>query len=93
MCRYCLAQIGARESGYPRPSTPISKDLNPFLDHDSHVEAGILEVDEFEAEEAARRGICGRLNPCHKPAILDAHLGMPIINERDKAVLRMILAD
>ncbi|SET75794.1 hypothetical protein [Paracoccus homiensis] len=79
---------------YPRPSVAISKEQNPFLDHDSHAECGILEVDEYEVEDAVQRGgVVGKLNLVHRTAILEAHLAMPIVRERDKAALRELLSD
>lgn len=78
---------------YPRPSVPILKDDNPFLDHDSHIECGILEVDEFEVDESiTRNGVIGRLNMKYRTAILSEHLSMPIVRERDRRVLREILS-
>lgn len=76
---------------YPRPSIPILLADNPWLKHDSHVEGGILEIDEYEIDEAVANGICGRLNLKYREAVLETLLAMPIIKRRDKDDLRVIL--
>ena len=76
-----------------RPCVPISKKLNPFLQHDSHVDCSIHIIDEYEIDEAIRNdGIYGTLNIAHAPDILVAMLKSVHINERDKAQLKMLFA-
>ncbi|ARC37865.1 hypothetical protein A6J80_17265 [Paracoccus yeei] len=77
----------------PRPCVPISKGDNAFLHHDSHIECGILVLDEFEIDEAIRHGgIVGTVHERYKPTILSAQMGALFISKRDKEALRRILA-
>lgn len=74
-----------------KPCVPIPKQMNPFLDHDSHVDCSIHIVDEFEIDEVLRSdGVFGRVNLLHAPDILDALTRSIHINGRDKARLQVL---
>lgn len=76
-----------------RPCVPIPKNLNEFLDHDSHIDCSIHIIDEFEIDEALRRdGVFGRVNLCHARDVLTALVGSIHISERDKERLRVLFA-
>jgi len=76
-----------------RPCVPISKALNGFLDHDSHIDCSLHIIDEYEIEEVLRTdGVYGTVNLCHTRAVLDALTGSIHINERDKEQLRVLFA-
>ncbi|MTH33040.1 hypothetical protein GL279_00310 [Paracoccus limosus] len=77
----------------PRPCVPIARDDNAFLHHDSHIECGILVLDEFEIDEAIRRdGIVGTVHRRYRPIILSAQMNTLFISKRDKEALNQILA-
>lgn len=74
-----------------RPCVPISKSLNDFLDHDSHIDCSLHIVDEYEIEDVLRRdGIFGQVNLCYASDTLAALLRSIHINDRDKAQLRIL---
>ena len=74
-----------------KPCVPISRQDNPFLDHDSHIQCVILELDEFEIDEAVRtQGICGTVCEAARDPVLGHLLSDRTITERDKAELREI---
>ncbi|GHC66102.1 hypothetical protein [Neogemmobacter tilapiae] len=76
-----------------RPCVAVLKADNPWLDHDSHVECGLLVWDEYELEEAMknRRNPLGFLHDKHRSQIL-AHLeAAPYIRAADKVKLRSLL--
>ncbi|MBW7921249.1 MAG: hypothetical protein H3C51_04030 [Rubellimicrobium sp.] len=76
----------------PKPSVPVTKARNPFLDHDSHVECALLEVDDYEIAEAIRRGgVVGRLSLWHRQAIAEGIRRAPYIRQRDKDRIAALL--
>ena len=76
-----------------KPCVPIRVSDNPFLDHDSHIQCVILEIDEYEIEEAIRtQGICGTVCDAAKGAVLAHLLADRSIRDSDKGVLRQIFA-
>lgn len=76
-----------------RPCVPISKALNDFLDHDSHIDCSLHIIDEYEIDDVLKRdGVYGKVNLCHAPEILAALVGSVHISERDKEHLRNLFA-
>ena len=76
-----------------KPSVAISKADNTFLDHNSFIECGLLEIDEYEIDDALRaRGIIGRVNLASKPDILAHLLSATYISPADKNALTSIFA-
>lgn len=74
-----------------RPCVPISKAENEFLEHDSHVDCSINEIDEYEIEDAVRReGVIGTMSYSHASDILNALQGARYISQRDKDALNVI---
>ncbi len=74
-----------------RPCVAISKAENDFLDHDSHVDCSINEIDEYEIQDALNRGgVIGTISYRYAPEILDALLSARFINQRDKDELKSI---
>jgi len=79
--------------GVIRPCVPISKALNPFLDHDSHIDCSLYIVDEAEIEEVVRLdGVYGTVNLCHAEDTLNALIRSIHISTRDKEQLRVLFA-
>jgi hypothetical protein len=78
-----------------RPCVPISVVMNPWLDHDSHVECVLLEFDEYEIEESMknRRNPVGHLHKDYAKAILQALVREPYIRTADKISLGHLLSD
>lgn len=76
-----------------RPCVPISKALNLFLRHDSHVDCSINMVDEYEIDEAMRRdGVIGSIDISYAPLVLDKMTKAVFINQRDKDRLAILFA-
>lgn len=76
-----------------RPCVAIPKNLHPFLDHDSHVECTLNEIDEFEIEDALNReGIIGRLDLSLAAEIHEAMQRTPYTSKRDKEQLAVLFA-
>lgn len=74
-----------------RPCVAIAKADNDFLDHDSHVDCSINEIDEYEIEDALiREGVIGTLSYAYAPAILEVLQAARFINQKDKAELKGI---
>jgi hypothetical protein len=75
-----------------RPCVPITRHAHPFLKHDSHVECSLLEIDEFEIEEAlTQSGIIGRVDLAAKADICMHLLKAPYISTADKRELARLL--
>lgn len=76
-----------------RPCVSILRTDNPFLEHDSHVECSLNEIDEFEIEESLLRdGVIGTLDHGTAPQILEKILASPYTSPRDKEQVRTIFA-
>ena len=74
-----------------RPCVAISRSLNGFLDHDSHIDCSLHIIDEYEIEQALRTdGIYGTVNLCHAAEVLEALLRSIHINDRDKRQLKIL---
>ncbi len=77
-----------------RPCVAISAADNPFLDHDSHIDCSISEIDEFEIEESlGRDGIIGYVDVKCADEVLSKLVTRPYINEADKEILRKSFAE
>lgn len=76
-----------------KPCVAISKADNTFLGHDSYIECGLLEIDEYEIDEALRtKGIVGRVSIACKAEVLTHLLSATYISPADKKVLASIFA-
>lgn len=75
-----------------RPSVPLLKAQNPFLDHDSFLECQIIELDDYIVEQAmADRGIIGRVDSRICNLIREAIRPARDIPNGDKAVIHEIM--
>lgn len=76
-----------------RPCVAIAQANNSFLEHDSHIDGSLNEIDEFEIEQALLRdGVVGTVDLACASAVLTMLLEAKYINARDKVVLREIFA-
>jgi len=76
-----------------RPCVKISKHDNAFLDHDSHIDCSLNEIDEYEIETAfEREGVIGKVEIGYAPTILDELLKTSFIRQDDKEHLKLVFA-
>lgn len=81
-------------SGKFRPAVPIDKTRNPWLDHDSHIECTLLELDEYEIQDSLKdpRNPCGKLHRDHYKAIVREIMGLRFVRLADKQRVAALLA-
>lgn len=77
-----------------RPCVAIYRSENAWLDHDSFIECALLEVDEFEIDEAITRGgIVGVVGSSLTSSIAETLLSVRTLRPNDKLRLLQIFGN